>query len=145
MHIEMPFYNVAYEAGVAKEAQVLPILLDFFKRDIKRIQGKFSQHDFEDETYTYELKSRSNRKNTFPDTIITTNKFENLKKPLILLFCFTDYLCCIKYNPKTFEKYEIYQFARTDRADAAKLHIKIPVKDLIVMHQWNPEVNLTLS
>ena len=66
----MPIYEASYNLGLAEE---------------------FAQHDFECADYVYELKSRSNRLESFADTVISTDKFAGLTKPLVLVFSFTDF------------------------------------------------------
>ena len=133
----MPFYDLSYKVGLTHESKVLPVIQDYFHREIKSIEGRFSQHDFECEKYTYELKSRTNNKDKFEDTVIGLDKFDNLSKPLILLFSFCDCLCYIEYDEKKFEPYKKTIFGRLDRSyKEAKAHVHIPVLDLITIKNW---------
>jgi hypothetical protein len=133
----MPIYNESYHSGLTQEQLVLPIILDYFNRDIKPIAGRFSQHDFECDNYTYELKSRTNKKDKFNDTLIGLDKLNNLSKPLVLLFSFTDCLCYVEYNETQFETYKKSIFGRLDRPyEEAKAHVYIPIKDLIKIKDW---------
>lgn len=133
----MPFYEASYKYGVNQEHRVLPLLRKHFDRDIRMIDGRFSQHDFEDDLYTYEVKSRTNRMNAYYETLITSDKMSDIKKPLILVFNFTDALCYIEYNETQFEPYKKVLFGRVDRNDPPKIHTYIPIKDLTKIGDWN--------
>ena len=39
----MPIYEASYNPGLAEEERVLPLLCDYFKRDIQKIPGRFAQ------------------------------------------------------------------------------------------------------
>lgn len=134
----MPFYNKEHQVGLEAERQVLPLIREYFDRDISKIKGRFSKHDFECPDYTYEVKHRRVKKNSFPDTLIGGNKLQNLTKPLILLFDFTDCLCYIEYDPMKFESYKKQLFGRLDRdADEATIHIYIPIEDLTTILEYH--------
>ena len=133
----MPLYNSSYQIGLQHENKVLPIIQEHFSKDIKAIEGRFAQHDFECEKYTYELKSRTNNKDKFEDTVIGLDKFRNLTKPLIVLFSFSDCLCYIEYDEAKFANYKKTVFGRIDRSyEEAKAHVHIPVVDLIKICDW---------
>ena len=133
----MPIYEASYNLGLAEEERVLPVLCDYFQRDIQKIPGRFAQHDFECADYVYELKSRSNRLECFADTDISTDKFEGLAKPLVLVFSFTDCLCYIEYSEKEFETYKKSLFGRLDRSSSeAKIHVHVPVGELVKIREW---------
>ena len=133
----MPIYEKEYQHGLAQEGRVLPLIRSFFQRDINKISERFSKHDYECADFTYELKSRRVRKNSFPDTIIGSDKVNDLKKPLILLFNFTDRLCYCEYDPIVFDEYKKELFGRLDRpVDEAKIHIHIPIDCLIDICDW---------
>jgi hypothetical protein len=133
----MPFYAVSYKQGLQNEKKVLPIIQKHFGRDITPINGTFAQHDYECSQYTYEIKSRTNNKDKFADTVIGLDKFRNLSKPLIVLFSFRDCLCYIEYDESKFATYKTSVFGRIDRSyEEAKVHLHIPVTDLIKIQDW---------
>jgi transposase-like protein len=123
-------YTNSYKFGKAQESKVLPVIKDFFKRDIQAYPEEFSKYDFFDDTYNYELKSRTNNKKTYPTTMLTYNKITK-DKPLILLFNFKDQICYIEYDETKFQKYEKQMFSRAGLSHDEKEHIFIPIKDLI--------------
>lgn len=132
----MPHYEQSYQFGKEQEKQVLAVLRDHFNRDIKEYEDRYAHHDFYDDEYDYELKSRTNKKDAFPDTMITMNKLQQLTKPLILVFNYRDQLCFIKYNPDSFAGYRKQMFARSQRDCDKKEHIFIPIDALETICDW---------
>lgn len=125
----MVSYNVDYDYGKVKELEVLNDLKDYFKRDIKIVEERYTNYDFFDDKYTYELKSRRNKYDSYPTTMIPALK---LKKKVILLFNFTDGLYYIKYKKSKFDNYEQKYFCkdREDKKDVNKLYYYIPIENL---------------
>jgi hypothetical protein len=133
----MPLYDESYKIGLKNELRVFPYILDYFKRDIKHLKDdRFSKYDFSDAKYNYELKTRTNRKTSYPDTIIGFDKIENDNCGLILLFDFIDELCFIEYDKDIFDKFEVVPITRRDRNDGPKLHLKIPIEYLTTIKSW---------
>jgi hypothetical protein len=122
-------YANSYKFGKAEELKVLPVIQDFFKREIQIYPENFSKYDFFDEKYEYELKSRKVNKTAYPTTMLTFNKLET-NKPLILLFNFRDKLCYIEYEQEKFQKYFKQMFSRAGIKADEKEHIYIPIGDL---------------
>lgn len=123
------FYPADYQFGTSQEDLVLPRLREFFNRDIKKSEDKYSKSDFYDDEYLYEMKSRTNAYSKYPTTMITADKIVNDKK-LIFLFNFTDGLYYIEYNKDKFSKYEQKLFSRANVSWNEKLHIYINIEDL---------------
>jgi hypothetical protein len=122
-------YTQRYAIGKQSEATVLPIIKEYFKREIKPTEDKYNKFDFKDETYNYELKSRTNKMNQYPTTMVTLNKCQNNS---ILLFKYTDCLAYIEYDEERFKKYDVKNYTRYEDRNA-KEHIFIPVQDLTVI------------
>ncbi len=121
----------SYKFGKEQEKKVLPILKEYFKREIIISRGQYSKYDFSDDLYNYEMKSRTNRRVTYPTTMITFNKFpSDTDKPLILIFNFTDCLCFIEYKREQFEAYETNMFSSLGLEFDEKPHAFIPIGDL---------------
>jgi hypothetical protein len=137
----MPHYEQSYQFGKFQEKRILPVIREFFKSDIQEYPERFAHHDFFDDVNDYELKSRTNSKNAFPDTMITMDKMTDLKKPLILLFNYRDCLCYIKYDADKFAGYRKQMFARSQRDCDKKEHLFIPITDLEVIGMWEEEKN----
>lgn len=117
-----------YEMGINGESKVLPIIQNYFCKNICKSVDKFEKFDFYDEKYKYELKCRNVNYNKYPTTIVPCDK---LCKNLILLFYFTDGLYFIKYG-KIFNKFEKKLFARyrPDFKDLEKEYYYIPIEYL---------------
>jgi hypothetical protein len=119
-----------YTLGLQKEDEVLPKIKNYFKREIQKTNNKFETYDFYDEKYTYELKSRNVKYETYPTTLIAKDK---IRKRIIFLFDFTDGLYYIKYKHKKFENFECKEFVRNKRSDyndKQKEYIYIPIEYL---------------
>ncbi len=119
----MVHWKQSYTYGKAKEAEILPTIRAFFKREITPYPNQYDDFDFWDEETEYEVKSRTNTYSKYPTTMITLNKTTKpTNKQVVLLFNFTDGLYYINYNQEQFSKYEKKMFSRAN--------IYIPIVDL---------------
>lgn len=91
----------------------------------------------EDNKILIELKTRRNKKYTYPTTIIGNNKIiESLKKSkegydIYFYFAFTDKLCFIKYDETIFKSFKIAKGGRNDRGiEEYNQYIYIPINEL---------------
>jgi hypothetical protein len=132
----MPHYSESYLFGKAEEKKIMPIVADYFKRELKAYPNQYDHHDFYDDIYDYEVKSRTNSKMAYPDTMITLDKMMNLTKPLILLFNYTDRLCFVEYDATKFATYRKKMFARSKRDCDLKEHLFVPIGDLTDICEW---------
>jgi hypothetical protein len=128
----MVFYPNDYTFGIKEEELIHASLKRFFKRDIKRSEEATARHDYHDDEYNYELKSRTNNYSKYPTTMITENKICGDKK-LILLFNFTDALYYIEYNEEQFANYYRQPFSRAGYKWDEKIHLYIPITDLTLI------------
>jgi hypothetical protein len=125
------FYPEDYKFGIKEEAENLNTLRNFFKSDIKRSENEFAKHDFYDDKYTFEMKSRKMFFDRHRETMITFDKIELEEgKNLILLFNYIDGLYYIEYDEKKFSKYRKEIFTRANLESNKKIHLYIPVDDL---------------
>lgn len=122
-------YTQRYTIGKKSEAEVLPIITEYFKREIKPTENKYDEFDFKDEVYNYELKTRTNKMNQYPTTMTTLNK---CKPNSILLFKYTDCLAYIEYDEERFKEYNVTQYTRYEDRNERE-HIFIPVQDLTII------------
>jgi hypothetical protein len=118
--------------GLTAEQKALPIIKNYFNREIKQTTDKYSRFDFECDKYIYELKTRNCKSTTYPTTMIATDKIIlNCEKKQYFLFQFEDGLYYIKYSPHKFIDFNKSQFNRTDRGfDINKEYVFIPIKKL---------------
>jgi hypothetical protein len=118
--------------GLRMETIILPQIRTYFKRkDIKRTEDKYAIFDFYDCEYKYELKSRNNKYQQFPTTLIGCNK---LAPKTIYLFNFTNGLYFLEYNEElfnTFEKKPFKRHPREGKIDYEREYIFIPIEHLI--------------
>ena len=120
-----------YNLGINKENEILPVLKEFFKRDIIKNNNTYSKYDFEDNKYKYELKYRRNNYNTFNTTLIAVDKVIEHKQ--IFIFAFTDGVYYIKYRKSKFDTFETKPFLRNKRNDyndIKKDYFFIPIEKL---------------
>ena len=83
-----------YLYGIQKQIEILPILRDYFGKDLEETVGRWKKYDFYNDKSIFELKSRKNTKTLYPTTLLTCNKVVSVSgKDLIFLFNFTDQLC----------------------------------------------------
>lgn len=127
----MVHWTNSYKYGIEQQKIVLPIIKQFFNRNIIEHTSQYAKYDFSDDQYDYELKSRTNTLNRYPTTMITLNKLQD--KPLILLFKFTDRLAYIEYDKTLFDTFEVKQFSRAQQKWDEKSHVYIPIEYLKVI------------
>ena len=128
----------SYKYGERKEEALLPVLREYFGKDIMRSKGgRYAKYDYTDEKFNYELKSRTNKMERYPTTMITRNKVEgNADKDLILLFNFTDCLAYIQYEAEQFKNYSTENFSRLGATFDEKPHLYIPVEHLKIIKAY---------
>lgn len=121
--------------GKKKEIEILPIIKQYFKRDILKSNERFDKYDFYDNEYKYELKNRLNYYSSFNTTLLGYDKILNCNQ--IFLFNFYDGLYYIKYNEQLFNTFDKKLFVRTNRTNLnckKKDYIYIPIKWLIKIY-----------
>jgi len=98
------FYPIDNKRGLLDQKKLLPVIKDFFKKEIIEIENKYSAFDYECDECYYELKTRTNNYKKYPTTMIGRNKIE-ANKDIILLFKYTDCLTYIKYEKELFDTF----------------------------------------
>ena len=127
----MVHFEDDYQYGILKEKEVFPILHDYFGNTLKKSYNRWSKFDFYDEQCTYEMKTRKNKKTTYPTTMITANKSVHVDgKKLVFIFNFTDELCYIPFNQDVFSHFEKRMFSRANMDEDEKEHYYIPIEKL---------------
>ena len=123
-----------YIFGLEQQKQIIPILNQAFKSELQEYKEQYAKHDYYDDKRNYELKSRKNKMDAYPTTLLTANKIviEDGKK-LYFIFNFTDKIAVIKYNKKKFDKYNKKMFSRVNVKADEKEYYYIPVSDLFVI------------
>jgi len=134
-------YIVDKQFGVSNEYKLVDKINNFFKpiyneEDIKNTKELYNDewygYDYEGLTNktSFELKSRRNKKNAFPTTLLACHKIRKTDSKQIFIFSFSDNDCYIEYDEilfKTFYTQMIYQ-NRLNKKDIPRLHYYIPVK-----------------
>jgi hypothetical protein len=122
-----------YQYGIQQQTKILPQLEGFFKDELKEATDKFAKYDYEGLTTSYELKSRNNKKDTYPTTCLPADKVcESHTKKQVYLFNFTDGLYYIPYDKGVFDTFEKKPFRRYRQGvnDKEKDYLYIPVESL---------------
>jgi len=132
----MVHWNKSYKYGKAQEERILPIIKEYFGRDITATEGQYAKYDYIDPVYNYELKSRTNKMDAYPTTMITCNKLMDTSKTLTLIFNYTDCLAFIVYDADKFSKYTTASFSRLGCCWDEKEHIYIPVEHLSLIKKY---------
>jgi len=121
--------------GLEQEDKIYTRLFNYFDDNIVKVKEKFSKFDYQGDTFVYEVKSRNNKLDDYPTTLIAEDKILK-NRHQIFIFNFTDKLAFIKYSKKTFKKFEVKPFKRNFRYgynDLEKNYIYIPVSELILI------------
>ena len=121
-----------YAFGIEQEDQILPLINKHFNDDIVKSPCKNSKNDYKGTKYFYEVKSRKNKYDAFPTTIIGVNKVFTDNQ--IFIFNFLDGIYYIHYDEKLFETFEKKPFKRNARCgmvDKEQLYYFIPCVRLI--------------
>lgn len=124
--------------GYKNEEEILSVLNNFFNdtfRNTKDLYGnEYCNYDFEGTNgFRVELKSRRNKYNDYPTTIIPVHKTISMDLcPNVFIFNFADGIYYTEWNKNRFETYEkkmilCKRFGRTDYCE----HYLIPIEDLI--------------
>ena len=87
--------------GAFNEKIAIDKLQKHFNETITQYSDKFSKYDAFSDTAKYEVKSRRNSFNTYPTTLITLKKGDNVEGLLRFVFLFTDCMAYIEYNRDT--------------------------------------------
>lgn len=123
-------FEKRYEFGKSSEEEILPIIKEFFKDNtIEPTINKLDRYDYKSKSKNFELKTRTNKYNDYPTTMIGLDKCEINS---ILLFKYTDGIYYIEYNEEQFKKYQIKKFTKYVQK---KDYIYIPISDLKIIKQ----------
>jgi hypothetical protein len=126
-----------YIYGKQQENIILPLIEQYFDDNITQTPNQYDKYDSTSNFYNFELKSRKNKFNTYPTTMITKNKLIKTDKQLILLFNFLDGLYYIKYDPIIFDTFESKLFKRPEVCTFPLEHVLIPIGDLKLIKKYN--------
>ena len=124
-----------YSLGKMSEEKVLPIIKEYFKRDIIATEQEKCPYDFFCKDFKYELKTRTNSMMAYPTTMIGANK---LNEDAVYLFQFTDCLAYIEYDRLKFAKYKTMVLRKYG---PPVTNILIPVEDLTIIPVAKPDTN----
>lgn len=126
----MRTFEKDYAFGISNENKVLDAV-KVFDPTLKK-SGQYDPFDFVGTSCYVELKTRNNKKDKYPTTMISQSKIEYAKRnpELEFVFCFQfeDGLYYIKYDEKVFAEFEVCNGGRFDRGrPELNLYCYIPV------------------
>jgi len=133
----MRTFKEDYQFGKSEEEEILPLLNQHFKDDIKLVKNKFSKFDYVGGSYIYEVKSRTNKLKAFPDTLMPVSKVIPHKKQ-IFIFNFTDKIGYIEYSEENFKNIKKAPFKRNKREDfldKVQEYFFIPISALTIIEK----------
>ena len=105
--------------GEESELKNRNIFNSFFNDNFKKL-SEFHPLDFEGDNYFLEVKTRTNKYNQYPTSLIPASKINYCKKQnkeTYFIFVFTDDIYYIKYDEQLFKNFEVKPFKRPDRID----------------------------
>ena len=107
------------QLGEESELKHKEIFNTFFNDNFKKL-STFHPLDFEGDKSFLEIKTRTNRYDDYPTTLIPASKInycKKQKKETYFIFVFTDDIYYIKYDEQLFYKFEVKPFVRPNRID----------------------------
>ena len=130
----MRTFTQDYQFGIKNESVVLDAV-KVFDPTLQKT-GQYHPFDFAGTTTYVELKTRKNRKDKYPTTMISQSKIEYAKKNsgfnYLFCFLFEDGLYYIKYDECLFKDFEVSSGGRCDRGRVeTNSYCYIPVSLLI--------------
>jgi hypothetical protein len=123
----MRTFKEDYSFGTQQEDEILPLICKYFDDNIVKSSCKNSVYDYKGTKNYYEVKSRQNKYDAFPTTIIGANKVFSDNQ--IFIFNFLDGIYYIQYDEKLFSTFEKKPFVRNARCgivDKLQLYYFIP-------------------
>jgi len=121
--------------GLSAEEKVINKLSVRFNEPIKKTEDQFCKYDAVGESGTkYEIKTRRNKMNAFPDTIIPLHK-TGVNGRLVFVFNFIDKLAYIEYNETKFREFKVRDISaiRKGGIRTSIPHFHIPINELTVL------------
>lgn len=134
---ELEILNTDLAFGLPKEDPVLEKLRRHFEEEIAKSTYQYCPHDGFSKTTEYEIKSRRNRYNQYPTTIVPVSKVRDMKRDrLVFVFNFYDGLYYSEYDKDRFAKYNIKMVEAVRKRGGVvgktiEPHFEIPIGDLI--------------
>lgn len=132
----MRTFAADYRLGTQAESALLPIFNRYFNTTFTPTK-QYDPMDYTSPAYDLELKTRTNKRNQYPTTMLPYSKILHAKsspRKTLFVFNFTDGLYYIAYDDILFSSFTTNEFQRDDRPDhrdRQQQYIYIPVKHLL--------------
>ena len=119
--------------GISCESLLFESLKDCFSPHLVKSADKYALFDYSDDDFFIEVKSRRNKKDRYPDTMVGYNKIkfflDNPGKKSYCVFNFTDGAFYVEINEETVKQFRITEAGRRDRGfNEIKKYAFVPVK-----------------
>lgn len=119
--------------GLSNEQKVIEVLSRHFNEPIEKTENKYCPYDALSATCKYEIKTRRNRYETYPTTIVPQQKVETIEGNVRYVFCFTNGIYYIDYDEDIFSTFKVSNitYYRLGAKPNPVPHIEIPIDKLI--------------
>lgn len=127
-----------YSFGVRQEKILKDKIAEYLSDELINTTDRYDPYDYFSPTKYVELKSRRNKKNQYPTTIIGLDKYDlgmkylDLGYEIYFVFNFTDEVSCYKLNKE--DIFEGIDITRKDR-NKSKKHIEININKLKTIYK----------
>ena len=134
--------NTDYNFGMVKEGEMIGLLERLFGCPLKKTT-RYVVFDYEGENISIELKTRRNKANKYPTTMIGMGKVnEGLKRirnnpnhSIYFVFCFTDSIQYFQLTEDNLDKCNIGLGGRNDRFnEEINEYLYIPIEELNIIN-----------
>jgi hypothetical protein len=123
--------------GLEREEGILKIIKKHFNdetiKNTKDLYDEFCIYDYENKDgITWEVKSRRNRKQQYPTTILPVHKVRDVETKQYFIFNFTDKPCYIEYDKEVFNTFT-KSYINANRSSGSNnngRHYEIPISYL---------------
>lgn len=130
--LDLASLNADLKFGLGNEGNVITSLSKHFNETIVKTEDAFCVYDACSKDSKYEIKTRRNKFRQYPTTIIPVHKTK-VEGRLVFVFCFTDGLYYIQYDPFVFATFSITKISAIRRGGVRTElpHYHIPIERLI--------------
>ena len=123
------------EFGTRSEQKMLTVLQEKLKNPhLKKESDKYALYDYYSKHMRVELKTRRNKSDAYPTTMIGLNKVRDAEifdGEYYYIFKFDDKTMWIKYNEKKFMNFDVGGGRRSDRGGIEEgVYVYIPIEYL---------------
>lgn len=138
-------YENDYNWGEAQQRKIYKYLGKKWNGLIS--QGRWSKYDFISDEVNMEVKSRKNKYDAYPTTLLTCNKIADTSKTNVFVFNFVydrgqdlSEIYYIEYDEEKFKTYQTAMFSRANIKTDEKMYLYIPIEYLTFLYRESPSL-----